>query len=141
MTDSHLWSETYDRELDDILVVQDDIAQTVVKELRRALLNEAPEASETAQVKAEVAAAAKGRSENAAAYQLYLQGQYFREQLTQESAAKGVQCYQQAIQIDPAYALAWAGVSRAYGDQQGSIGYLLPTASRARRRLRSGRSQ
>jgi TolB-like protein/class 3 adenylate cyclase/Flp pilus assembly protein TadD len=119
MTDSHLWSETYDRELDDILVVQDDIAQTVVKELRRALLNEAPEASETAQVKAEVAAAAKGRSENAAAYQFYLQGQYFREQLTQESAAKAVQCYQQAIQIDPAYALAWAGVSRAYGDQAG----------------------
>ena len=37
-TDSHLWSETYDRELDDIFAVQDDIAQSVVKELRMALL-------------------------------------------------------------------------------------------------------
>ena len=44
-TDSHLWSETYDRELDDIFAVQDDIAQAVVKELRHALLHEALESA------------------------------------------------------------------------------------------------
>jgi len=117
--DSHLWSETYDRDFDDIFAVQDDIAQAVVKELRRTLLKEAPDANETTQVKAEVAAAAKGRSQNAEAYQLYLQAQYFREQLNKESAERAIQSYLQAIQLDPGYALAWAGLSRAYGDQAG----------------------
>jgi adenylate cyclase len=53
-TDSHLWSETYDRELEDIFGVQDDIAQSVVKELRSALLGEQRDSSATAGVKAEV---------------------------------------------------------------------------------------
>ena len=119
MTDSHLWSETYDRELDDIFAVQDDIAQSVVKELRHALMLEPPVRNESAQVKAEVAAAAKGRSENAEAYQLYLQARFFREQLTKDGSTKAIQFYLQAIQIDPGYALAWAGLSRAYADQAG----------------------
>ncbi len=119
MTDSHLWSETYDRQLDDIFAVQDDIAQSVVTELRRALMLEAPDKSAGAKVKAEVAAAAKGRSQNADAYQVYLQGQFLREQLTKDGTAKAIQCYLQAIQLDPGYALAWAGLSRAYSDQAG----------------------
>ena len=73
-TDSHLWSDTYDRELEDIFAVQDDIAQSVVKELRSALLGEKRDSSASAAVKAEVQAAAKGRGENAEAYRLYLQG-------------------------------------------------------------------
>jgi tetratricopeptide (TPR) repeat protein len=119
MTDSHLWSETYDRELDDIFAVQDDITQSVVKELRRALMLEPPDRQEGVKVKAEVAAATKGRSANADAYQLYLQGQFFREQLTHDNTAKAIQFYLQAIQLDPMYALAWAGLSRAYSDQAG----------------------
>ena len=119
MTDSHLWSETYDRELDDIFAVQDDIAQSVVKEMRHALILEAPSKQDGAQVKAEVAAASKGRSENAQAYQLYLQGRFFREQLTKEGSTKAIQYYLQAIHVDPSYALAWAGLSRAYADQAG----------------------
>src|ERR1700704_4842946 len=71
-TDSHLWSETYDRELEDIFAMQDDIAQSVVKELRSALLGEKRDLSASAAVKAEVQAAAKGRGENAEAYRLYL---------------------------------------------------------------------
>ena len=47
-TDSHLWSQTYDRDLEDIFAVQDDIAQSVVKELRAALLGEAPDATSNA---------------------------------------------------------------------------------------------
>src|SRR5213078_4187899 len=62
-TDSHLWSETYDRELDDIFAVQDDIAQSVVKELRKALLHEVIDSVSSERVKAEVEAAAKGRSD------------------------------------------------------------------------------
>src|SRR5438132_3198926 len=62
-TDSHLWSETYDRELDDIFAVQDDIAQSVVKELRAALLGEGI-GSRSAEAKAEVLAAVAGRTDN-----------------------------------------------------------------------------
>ena len=67
-TDSHLWSETYDRTLEDIFAVQDDIAQSVVKELRTALVGERPDAAARAQAKADVIAAAKGRSKNAEAH-------------------------------------------------------------------------
>jgi len=118
-TDSHLWSDTYDRELEDIFAVQDDIAQSVVKELRSALLGEKPDASANAAVKAEVHAAAKGRGENAEAYRLYLQGRFFEDRLTEEDTAKALQYYRQALELDPQYALAWAGLSRAYATQAG----------------------
>ena len=118
-TDSHLWSETYDRELEDIFAVQDDIAQSVVKELRSALLGEKPDASASEVVKAEVQAAAKGRGENAEAYRLYLQGRFFEDRLTGEATAKSMDYYRQALELDPAYALAWTGVSRCYANQAG----------------------
>jgi TolB-like protein/Tfp pilus assembly protein PilF len=119
-TDSHLWSETYDRELEDIFAVQDDIAQSVVKELRSALLGEKPDASASAAVKAEIQAAAKGRGENAEAYRLYLQGRFFEDHFTREDTAKAFEYYRQALQIDPQYALALAGVARVHSDQAGS---------------------
>jgi TolB-like protein/class 3 adenylate cyclase/Tfp pilus assembly protein PilF len=118
-TDSHLWSETYDRELDDIFAMQDDIAQSVVKELRSALMGEKRDASASAAVKAEVQAAAKGRGENAEAYRLYLHGRFFEDRLTREDTAKAVGYYRQAVELDPEYALAWAGLSRVYSDQAG----------------------
>ena len=119
-TDSHLWSETYDRELEDIFAVQDDIAQSVVKELRSALLGEKPDASASEAVKAEVLVAAKGRGENAEAYRLYLQGRFFEDRLTRDDTAKGLEYYRQALDLDPEYALAWAGLSRAYATQAGN---------------------
>jgi TolB-like protein/Tfp pilus assembly protein PilF len=119
-TDSHLWSEIYDRELEDIFAVQEDIAQSVVKELRAALLGEKPDASARAAVNAEVKAAAKGRGENAEAYRLYLQGRFFEDRFTREDTAKALEYYRQALQVDPQYALAWAGLARAYSDQAGS---------------------
>jgi len=118
-TDSHLWSETYDRELDDIFAMQDDIAQSVVKELRSALMGEKRDASASAAVKAEVQAAAKGRGENAEAYRLYLHGRFFEDRHTREDAAKALGYYRQAVETDPEYALAWAGLSRVYSDQAG----------------------
>ncbi|HEV2041672.1 MAG TPA: tetratricopeptide repeat protein [Casimicrobiaceae bacterium] len=118
-TDSHLWSDTYDRELEDIFAVQDDIAQSVVKELRSALLGEKPDASANAAVKAEVHAAGKGRGENAEAYRLYLHGRFFEDRFTREDTAKAVGYYRQALELDPDYALAWAGLSRAHSNQAG----------------------
>ncbi len=70
----HLWLETYNRTLDDISAVQDDIAQSVVKELRAALLGEAPDSKASGEVRVEVAAATTGRGENADAHPLFLQG-------------------------------------------------------------------
>jgi len=109
-TDSHLWSETYDRELEDIFAVQDDIAQAVVKELRATLLGERNEAT----VKTDVQTAAKGRTDNAEAYRLFLQARFLEERQTEEDLVRAIDYYQQALAIDSAYSLAWASLSRAY---------------------------
>ena len=111
MKDTTLWSNHYDREIDDIFAVQDDIAQAVVVELRQALLG--------AQVKAEVTAAVVGRTASPEAYTFYLQGQFFRDQLNREATVRAVECYEEALKLDPEYALAWAGLSRATSDLAG----------------------
>jgi TolB-like protein/Tfp pilus assembly protein PilF len=118
-TDSHLWSETYDRELDDIFAVQDDIAQAVVTELRAALLGEHTSSAAKAEVKAEVQAAAIGRTDNPQALQLCLQGRFFTERMTEADLARAVDFYKQALALDPEFARAWAGLSRAYWTQAG----------------------
>src|SRR5260370_23291269 len=100
-SDSHLWSETYDRELDDIFAVQDDIAQSVVKELRTALLGHPAETAADTAAAADVRRAATGRSDNPEACQLYLQAQFFRDQLTRERTSKGIDCFVRALQVDP----------------------------------------
>jgi adenylate cyclase len=118
-TDSHLWAETYDRDMEDVFAVQDDIAQCVVKELRQALGLAGGSKADANLIKAEVAAATKGRSQNVEAYNFYLEGQEYRGRLKREDTAKAVECYLKAIQLDPTYALAWSGLSRAYSDQAG----------------------
>jgi TolB-like protein/cytochrome c-type biogenesis protein CcmH/NrfG len=117
--DETLWSEKYDRELDDIFAVQDDIAQSVVHELRERLLGKPVEGAAAAKVIAEVQAASKGRSDNPEAYRLYLQGQFFRDHLNREATTRAVECYEQALKLDPDYALALAGLSRATSDLAG----------------------
>ncbi len=113
-TDSHLWSETYDRELDDIFAVQDDIAQSVVKELRAALLGDGTGSAESVDAKAEVRAAVTGRTDNPEAHRLYLQGRYFLERVTGADIARGVEFLEQATALDSEFALGWAGLARAY---------------------------
>ena len=85
-TDSHLWSETYDRQLEDIFAVQDDIATSVVKELRAALMGEKPDATATAAVGAEVQAAARGRGQDAEAYRLYMQANFHNDRFCQKAS-------------------------------------------------------
>jgi len=123
-TDSHLWSETYDRQLEDIFAVQDDIAKSVVKELRGALMGEKPDAAASAAVTAEVEAAARGRGQNAEAYRLYLQASFHNDRLTAEDFAIAIEAYRAALKLDPSYALALAGLSIAYahGTAQGWLG-------------------
>ena len=111
-----LWSETYDRSLDDIFAVQDDIAQCVVKELRATLLGEAPDSDASRLAKAEVAMAAKGHGQNPEAHRLYLQGKYFVDRITQEDTVKGMRYLEEALALDPSHALAWTELSRAHAN-------------------------
>lgn len=94
----HLWSETYDRKLDNIFKIQDEIAAAVVDALKITLLGEAPRARET----------------NPEAYQLFLEGQYLRRQVTEGSLASAIDRFKRAVEIDPAYAPAWASLAFTY---------------------------
>jgi TolB-like protein/Flp pilus assembly protein TadD len=87
----HLWSETYDRKMDDIFKIQDEIAGEVVKELKVKLLGAAP----------------KVRTTDPQAYALYLQGRELGRQENAEAFAKSDALYRQALEIDPRYAPAW----------------------------------
>ena len=93
--DVHMWSETYDRELDDIFAIQDEIAQEVVKALHIQLLGDAPTATST----------------NVEAYQLYLRGNHFATVYTKESMESSIAAYQEAIALDANFAPPWEGLS------------------------------
>ncbi|HEX7878145.1 MAG TPA: tetratricopeptide repeat protein, partial [Candidatus Eisenbacteria bacterium] len=110
----HLWSESYDRTLDDIFAVQDDIAQAVVKELRTTLLGEAADSNASGQARAEVAVAGRGRGENGEAHRLYLQGRYHADRLTAEDNVRAIEILKQVVAMEPGHALAWAQLSWAH---------------------------
>jgi TolB-like protein/Flp pilus assembly protein TadD len=94
----HLWSETYDRQLDNVFQIQEDIAAAVVDALRITLLGEVP----------------KTRQTDPAAYQLFLEGQYLKRQLSSDSLNRAVEAFKQAVEIDPAYVPAWAELADTY---------------------------
>jgi TolB-like protein/class 3 adenylate cyclase/lipoprotein NlpI len=87
----HLWSETYDRKMDDIFKIQDEIAGEVVKELKVTLLGAAP----------------KTRTTDPKAYALFLQARELGRQKAADGIAKSDALFRQALEIDPGYAPAW----------------------------------
>jgi serine/threonine protein kinase len=114
-----LWSESYDRTLDDIFAVQDSIAQSVVKALRTTLLGEATDSGAREAARADVAAAVRGRGSGGEAYRLFLRGRYFVNRSTPEDVRKGIGFLIEALQADPTLALAWAELSGAYAVEAG----------------------
>ena len=98
---THVWSETYDRELDDVFKVQDEIAGAVVQELKASLLGGAPPP------------ASIGTS--AQAYSLFLQARYLAARDTFEDVNKALALYTRVTELDPAYAPAWAGIAFCHG--------------------------
>jgi TolB-like protein/Flp pilus assembly protein TadD len=94
-----LWSERYDREMEDIFAIQDDISQAIVKALRVILSEEEKKAIE------------KVRTVNLEAYEYYLRGRQLFHQLRRKSLEYARQMFNRAIEIDPDYALAHAGVA------------------------------
>jgi serine/threonine protein kinase/Flp pilus assembly protein TadD len=97
-----LWSERYDRELEDIFAIQDDISQSIVKALR-VILTE----GEKKQIE-------KARAVNVQAYDYYLRGRQYFHQLRRKSIEYAKQMFNKAIEIDPEYARAHAGVADCY---------------------------
>lgn len=114
-----LWSTTYDRTMDDIFAVQDDIAHSVVEELRTVLVGEEPSQEIGTQVLKEIAQATKGRSADPEAQRLMLLGRYFLDRTTRESSVKAIEHFKNAVDLDPNFALCWAELGRAYSVQAG----------------------
>ena len=98
----HLWSEKYDRELKDIFDIQDEITLAIVDALKVRLMGP------------EKAGVLQRATESAEAYQLYLKGRYHANKYVADGVQKGIEYYRQAIDIDPTYALAYAGLADAY---------------------------
>ncbi|MFL7868172.1 MAG: tetratricopeptide repeat protein, partial [Anaerolineales bacterium] len=94
----HVWSETYDRQLDNIFDIQEEIAIAVVDALKITLLGEAP----------------KTRKTDPVAYQLYLEGQYLKRRISRDSLDRAIEAFKQAVEIDPAYVPAWAELADTY---------------------------
>jgi eukaryotic-like serine/threonine-protein kinase len=115
---SQVWGDQYSKKLSDIQGIQEDISKAIASNLRIEL-----NGKEKQQI-------AKRDTENPEAYRLYLQGRYYWNQRTDEGVKKGLQYFQQAIEKDPAYALAYAGVADSYAVNNG--GYLGLTPQEAR---------
>ncbi len=94
-----LWSDRYDREMEDIFAIQDDISQSIVKALRVILSEDEKKAIE------------KSRTVNVEAYDYYIRGRQFFHQLRRKSLEYARQMFNRAIDVDPEYALAYAGVA------------------------------
>jgi serine/threonine protein kinase/tetratricopeptide (TPR) repeat protein len=105
---SHLWSDSYDRELNDVFAVQDDIARSVAGALKVTLLGEKKSPAKT---------------QNPEAYTAYLQGRYFYERSTKDDLQAAIGFYDQSLRHDPGYVLAWVGLAGAHL-RQAAIGHI-----------------
>jgi TolB-like protein/Flp pilus assembly protein TadD len=103
---ANVWSETYDRELKDIFAVQSEIAGAVAKQLKVALLGNNGQTTQ-------LATAATPSNQNVEAYNALLQGNFYFNRRTVEDFRKAIGYYEEAIRLDPRYALAYAKLSVA----------------------------
>ncbi len=108
-----LWSEKYDRDLKDIFAIQDEISLAIVDSLKVKLLSKEKEAI------------IKRSTESTEAYKLYLKGRYFWNRRYEGGLQKAIEFFQQAIEKDPHYALAYTGIADSYS-LLGHYGFLPP---------------
>ena len=101
-SERHLWAESYERDLRDVLALQDEVARDIANDIKIKLTPQ------------EQARLASGRPVYPEAQEAYLRGRYEFSKWTEEGLKKSVEYFEQAIQKDPAYAQAWAGLSDAY---------------------------
>jgi len=101
-TDTHLWADTFDRDLHDIFAVESEIAKTIADTLKARLTG------------SEQNAIAARPTENTEAYQLYLKGRFFWNKRTGQNLNKAADYFNQAIAVDPQYALSYVGLADSY---------------------------
>ena len=101
-SDAHLWAETYDRKLTGVFAIESEIARVIADKLKAKLTGR------------EEAAINSQPTENFEAHQLYLKGRYFWNKRTSDGLRKSISYFNQAIEKDPAYGLAYAGLADAY---------------------------
>ena len=99
---NHEWSDTYDREMQDIFAVRSEVAQQVADVLKVRLLGEEKRKID------------KKPTENLEAYNLYRQGRYFSDKLSEADSAKALPFFEKAIAKDPRFALAYCGIADTY---------------------------
>ena len=101
--DAEIWSATYDRARSELRGLQRDVTAAIAERVR---LEVSPE---------RLARLDRRQTANTAAYDAYLRARYFENQRNRESVSRAIQFYQQAVTLDPDYALAWAGLAFTYG--------------------------
>ena len=101
-TDQHLWAEAYERDLRDVLVLQDEVARTIAQQVRVKLTPE------------ENIRLSSGRPVDPEAYQLYVKGRYFWAKRNQESFNRAISYFREAIDRDPSYAAPYSGLADCY---------------------------
>jgi len=101
-TDRHLWAETYESQLGDVLGLQSQVASAIVNEIR---VNLSPEEQQRL---------ASARTVTGESYENYLKGRYYWNKRSQEGLTKAIEYFQLAIEKDPNYALAYAGLADCY---------------------------
>jgi TolB-like protein/Flp pilus assembly protein TadD len=108
---THLWSHDYDYPAKDVLTVEDDVARAVAREIQLHLTSR------------QQAAMGQSHPVNPEAFDAYLQGYYFFEKNTDKDTDMAAKYYERATQLDPSFALAWVGLSRAH-NWQASVGLI-----------------
>ncbi len=101
--DRQLWAETYESETRDVLALQDGVARAIAQQIQAKVTPE------------EQARWSPTRPVNPKAYEAYLRGRYFWNKRTEEGVRKGIEFFGQALEEDPAYALAYTGLADCYG--------------------------
>jgi tetratricopeptide (TPR) repeat protein len=102
-TDTNLWARSYERDLEDILTLQSDLARAIATEIQ-GKLNPRTEAR-----------LAASRQIDPEAYEAYLKGRFYWNRRTEETLRRGIDYFNKAIEIDPTWALAYAGLADSYG--------------------------
>src|SRR2546430_943444 len=113
-TGEERWSENYTRNLKDVFAVQTELAQTIVEQLRGQLTGGAANPTTRAEIQAEVRAAEKGGTKNVDAHESYLQGRFFLNRHSEKEADQARAAFERAVQLDPKFALAWAGLAQTH---------------------------
>jgi adenylate cyclase len=113
-TGEELWSENYTRDLKDVFAVQAELAQTIVAQLRGRFASADAGSTAKEKIQAEVQAAARGGTKNVEAHEAYLQGRFFINRHSEKGADQARAAFQRAVELDPNFALAWAGLAQTH---------------------------